>query len=486
MAINRTKELDEIEEDLEGLNAAAESDAFDFYYEHADVDLAAHEKRWRAALLEAGVARVCEAVAAGDYAASVKRRARIISSWAERERANNDENIALKDEIQQIVLATKPVLDGEEIPRHRKTDILLKEDDREARRAAFLSEGALREKLRPLGRRLYRGRNDAARALGYDDFPSLMLAGEDLTVEELRAIFDRYEQETRTSYDELLAAAKRRLGIDEVKPWDLPYIVEKLCSAPARYFPAADGIRTLAEVVRGFGQDLDALGIPIYADADIPYGGLCFGIRIPDDIRILLNLKDGMPYYGVLYHEFGHAVHRKFTAATSFALKAGDAGFFAEAMADTWGMLVSRPAWLGTYTAMTAEEISQVARASEWAFAARVRRFIAVQLFELAAYADADGDLDAKLSDYEEKLLGFRYEEAGRWAEVYFPFLYPVYSKNYMLARVIQRAVHRHLDASFGEILTQPRAFEFLVEHFYADGAGPTWKEKLAAVGAEL
>jgi hypothetical protein len=55
-----------------------------------------------------------------------------------------------------------------------------------------------------------------------------------------------------------------------------------------------------------------------------------------------------------------------------------------------------------------------------------------------------------------------------------------------MLARVIQRAVHRHLESEFGELLGEPKVFDFLVENFYADGALLTWKEKLAAVGLTL
>jgi hypothetical protein len=61
-----------------------------------------------------------------------------------------------------------------------------------------------------------------------------------------------------------------------------------------------------------------------------------------------------------------------------------------------------------------------------------------------------------------------------------------MYNKNYMLARVIQRAVHRHLEKAFGEPLGEPAAFGFLVERFYADGALDDWKSKLASVGAEL
>ncbi len=486
MAQDAVDKLDEIETGLEELNAVEGEEAFDLYYRHADVDLAVHEKKRRDALLAPEVADTCAAVLSGDYGEAARRRASIVSDWVTEVRAETDEIIDLKEEIQKIVINTKPTLEGEEIPRHEKTKILFKENDREKRRRALDSEGALRRQLAEKARRLYRLRNEAAKALGYDDYPSLALAREHLTVAELEKIFAKYERETRGAYEELLAEGVARFNLGRVEAWDLNYVAYQLTSADDKYFPGEAALPSLAEVVKGFGHDLDAMGVPIYQDADIPYGGLCFPIRVPDDIRILLNLKDGMGDLQTLYHEFGHAVHRKFTACGSFALKHGDAGFFAEAMADTWGLFVSRPAWLRAFTSITDDEISRVVAAAEKAFAVRVRRFMASQSFEIDAYRDADGDLDAALNRHTERFLGYRYDDAGRWSEVYFPLLYPMYSKNYMLARVIQRAVHRHLEGLFGEPLGEPKAFDFLVEKFYADGALDDWKAKLASVGAEL
>ena len=486
MADDLVRKLDEIEKKLEELRAAEGEDVFSLYYDHADVDVAAHEKKRRDMLLEPEVGEACEAVLAGDYDAALNRRGRVLSNWVTMARAETDEIIDLAEEIQKIVINVKPTLDGEEIPRHRKTNILFKEADREVRRRASRSEGKLREELRERAPRLYRLRNDAAKALGYEDYPSLALGTEDLTVAELKGIIDKYERETRQPYEDLMAEGVRRFDLGEIKPWDAHYIADQLCAADDKYFPQAAALPSLTDVVAGYGRDIDDLGIDLRADADIPYGGLCFAIRIPDDVRILVNLKDGMSDLRVLYHEFGHAVHRKFTAAPTFSLKAGDAGFFAEAMADTWGMLVDRPAWLRRFTKMSEDEISRVADAAEKAFAARIRRFMATQSFEIDAYRNADGDLAAVLDGYAERFLGYRYDDEGIWAEQYFPLLYPMYSKNYMLARVIQRAVHGHLEKEYGEPLGKPKAFDFLAENFYADGALHTWKEKLAAVGLEL
>lgn len=486
MARDALERLDEIEAGLEELNVAEGEDAFDLYYRHADVDLAAHEKKRRDALLSPEVADACAEVLSGEYGKAARRRASIISDWVTEMRAETDEIIDLKEEIQKIVINSKPTLDGEEIPRHEKTKIIFKEDDRERRRRALDSEGELRRQLADKARLLYKLRNEAAKALGHEDYPSLALARENLTVAELEEIFAKYERETREAYEELLAEGVAKFDLGRIEAWDLNYVAYRLSAADDRYFPKEAALPSLSEVVKGLGRDIDALGVPIHPDADIPYGGLCFPIRVPDDIRILLNLKDGMGDFQTLYHEFGHAVHRKFTACGSFALKYGDTGFFAEAMADTWALLISRPAWLRAFTTMDEEEVSRLVAASEKAFAVRTRRFMSQQSFEIDAYRDADGDLDEALDRHSERFLGYRYDDAGRWSEVYFPLLYPMYSKNYMLARVIQRAVHRHLEGLFGELLGEPKTFDFLVEKFYADGALDDWKAKLASVGAEL
>jgi hypothetical protein len=471
---------------LEALSVAEGKDAFELYYRHADVDLAAHERRRRDALLDPVVAETCAAISADDYGPTAARRAAIVSDWVTQVRAETDEIIELKDEIQKIVIATRPTLDGKEIPRHEKTDILFKDDDRAKRRRALDSESELRRRLEGRARRFYGLRNEAAQNLGYDDYPSLALAGEQLTGAELENLFATYERATRPAYEELLAEGAEQFRLGRVEAWDLNYVSYRLSAADDKYFPKEAALPSLAAVVKGYGRDLEALGIPIYPDADIPYGGLCFAVRVPDDIRILLNLKDGMGDFQTLYHEFGHAVHHKSARCESFALKSGDPGFFDEAMADTWALLVNRASWLRAFTAMADGEISRLEEAAEKAFAVRTRRFMAQQSFEIDAYRDPDGDLDAALNRHAERFLGYRYADAGRWAEVYFPLLYPMYSKNYMLARVIQRAVHRYLGGLFGELLGEPKVFDFLVEKFYADGALDDWKSKLASVGAEL
>ncbi len=486
MAKDPARLLGEVEGELETLRTAEGEDVFKLYYEHADVDVAAHEKRRRDVLLAPGVAEICRALLEGDHDESLRRRAKIVSDWVTQARAETDEIIELKEEIQKIVIAVKPTLDGQEIPRHRKTNILLKEGNREARKRALQSEGKLREELFERARKLYRLRNDSARALGYEDFPSMALEGEELTVAELEDLFDKYERTTREPYDALIREGVASFDLGTFEPWDALFVTDRICSAEDKYFPAEAALPSLGEVVKGFGRTLDALGIAIHEDADIPYGGLCFAIRIPEDVRILLNLKDGMSDLRVLYHEFGHAVHRKFTAAGNFSLKVGDAGFFNEGMADTWALFIDRAAWLRRFTDMSEEEIARVGDAAEKAFAARTRRFMAAQSFEIDAYRNADGDLSAALDRYTEKFLGFRYDDEGMWAEQYFPLLYPMYSKNYMLARVIQRAVHGYLEREYGEPLYEPKTFDFLVDNFYADGALRTWKDKLAAVGAEL
>ena len=70
MADDPVRNLNDIEEELEALRAAEGEDIFSLYYEHADVDVAAHEKKRRDTLLAPEVGAACEAVLAGDYDAS--------------------------------------------------------------------------------------------------------------------------------------------------------------------------------------------------------------------------------------------------------------------------------------------------------------------------------------------------------------------------------------------------------------------------------
>lgn len=477
--------INEFESKLEAIAHRADTALFEMYYKHAECEAAKYERILRDEMLSKDVIAAVETIRGGDYEPALKRRADILWFWILEAQTNTDEVLVLKNDIQDLALKIRPVINGVEVPRHQKVDIIFKNPSRDERHDAYRSEGQLQAAVGDKIRKLAKLRNAAARAIGFPDFPSVVLHFEGLTLGSLQSFIDRYEKETRADYEEFLRTARERFSLDAIEPWDSCYAVESLTSCPLEYFPKENAIPALRATVKNLGRDLDDLGIKFYTDADIPYGGLCFPIQVPNDIRILVNVKDGMNSYRLLYHEFGHALHRRFMEVTSLVLKVGDPGIYSEGLGEVWSLFIDRPAWLRAHTAATEAEIATHQDTARMAFAFRVRRYLALTLFELNYYRDPDGDMDAHFIEPDERIMGYRHEP-GIWAGNHSLSLFPIYVKNYSFGRIIQKAVHAKLENLFGEFLTKPEAIDWLIRNLYAPGFSRPWRESLAAAGIEV
>jgi len=123
----------------------------------------------------------------------------------------------------------------------------------------------------------------------------------------LKALFKQLEEQTVIPYGNYLLHLSAESSIDKLMPWDIEYLFSRK-RLPDKAFPKEGIIPAVKDVFGGTGFDIDALGIDVKYH-DIPFGGLCFGILVPDDVRILANPLDGHSYYLTLFHEFGHALH---------------------------------------------------------------------------------------------------------------------------------------------------------------------------------
>jgi peptidyl-dipeptidase A len=241
-------------------------------------------------------------------------------------------------------------------------------------------------------------------------------------------------------------------------------------------------VRHLHELVNAFGLNPAKLPIEI-VQRDIPFGGLCFTIRVPDDIRIICTPKEGYPYFRTVFHEYGHALHAAFNRQSNYFFKR-EWGAFNEGMAETLAYFTHHDEWLRQLTNYEAAQIAHYQREYSIRRILRLRNLIAQARFEIEAYDNPGADLDRLIAEYEARYLLIPVNLTPRWAAVSFPTTHPIYRQNYLIADLIAAQTHAAIKEQFGAFFQLPAdgkaaVFSFLRENYFTSGAALDWTEKI-------
>lgn len=386
---------------------------------------------------------------------------------------------ALVNEISDAIVAFRYQVQGAELDLGAVRHILRVERDRERRRAAWLSFAPLSEKLSARTRELFKLRNGAARAEGFATYAHMQIDAQGLELEQVKGILEELATASDPAYRAIIEAGAERHGLGQVQPWDVKFLLDGEGGLPKQYFPKAGILGRLQEWGRVHGVDLEELGIKVYF-MDIPYNGLCMSIG-RRDIRILGNPSDGHNYYKTSFHELGHALHSAYSDPGSYILRR-EPSVFSEGMAEMLGYTVNDPAWLA-HVGLSAAEIEAAGKEAMGPWFAYLRQRSAHALFEYAAYANPDGDLDRVNAEVEARLLGCALDATPRWASEPNAWYsrYPVYWQNYVLADVIASQIHHELRRRFGSVWGSREAVAFMRESYWAPGGSVEWAEKLGA-----
>jgi peptidyl-dipeptidase A len=417
---------------------------------------------------------------------SLSRRMTLLSRrflWAGIE--SRPEVYKLRNRIDQAILAFQPQIDGAPVSRAGRADILRRHSDRARRREAWLAMGPLAARIEADVRELMHRREERARELGHDGFVDLALAVAGLSRQQVEGWFAELRRQTDAPYRAWLAEAAQCLSLKSLRPWDLAFAAEREAPLPEAAFPGDGSLRAVRAVADGLGLGEAAAGVRVDV-VDTPYAGLCYAVRPPDDVRVLLNPRDGHAAYDVLFHEFGHALYHRCVQSNSPALH-WESPTFNEAMACIWQRLVSEPEWLMGYNGITPDQAVASRRTWTRRMVYRLRTLMAQATFEYRAYQDVDGDLLALSRDVYADYLGVPCDGAPGWADSAFWTSHPIYVQNYVIAEMVASQTLATLRRWFGRLVNEPRVGAWLVENYYAPGASLPWAEKvLRATGGPL
>ena len=393
--------------------------------------------------------------------------------------------IQLRNRIDTVNTTYRLRVNGSFLTRSERLATLRRHSSRERRRQAWFSTRSVSDLIEGDVRQLLRLRQRLARAQGFDSYPAWAMNVMGLDSVWIKTLFSELRKSTEREYRDWLRETARILKpLDGLHPWDLTFAVERAMAFPELAFPRDGSVlaaQATAELI-GLGDT----GKRVRVDTvQLPYPALCYAIHPPDDVRILVDSRDGYAHYAAVFHEFGHALHWRHLRAESPVLRRESAPFN-ESMACLWARFVSEPDWLLARGAIRRDQVAGFRRASARRSSLRLRRLVAQATFERMAYDSPDGDLEGLWCDVFGEFLGVPCDQTPGWAHSLYWSSHPVYVQNYVIGEVVASHTLKALRRQFGGLQSK-EVGAWLTAHYYEPGASVPWRAKvLKATGADL
>lgn len=478
--------MDELEDRMEKIDIEYSETLWKKYLHEPCGDLNEIERRRSEILLNDQYFNTMKSWQPKTHDPLLKKRLRNATRIFLRERVEALSDIfLLRNKINEEHIGFKPVVLGKKMDRTDVREMLRKDPDSTKRKAAWESSAKLARKIEREVISLLDKRNKHAQELGYKTYVKYSLSLDLINKDELLGLYRELEKLTARSLRSVLGEIKQKLGIDQLEPWDLSWAIDQFVKPPDQHFPKEQMIPKVKELVRSFGIIPEKLPILI-KQADIPFGGLCFAIKIPTDVRFVSNPRDGHRFYDTLFHEYGHAVHACFIQQQHFVLK-NDIGCFNEGMATILERFATDPDWLRENTDLSDEEILRFVKTEKAARLLTLRSLMAMSTFEFPAFEDLSQDLNELWSKTQAKYLFVSENLTPQWAAQSIFTTHPVYVQNYILAEMIAAQTIAYLQQNYGRLLNNAEVSKFLIENYYGPGASIDWPEKIErATGQKL
>jgi len=382
--------------------------------------------------------------------------------------------------------ATRVTLDGDEMTLFAGRGRLAREPDPDRRHRLEDVLAAAEEGLVERREELFVRTGETLAELGFDSvraWCSWRLGG--LDHDHWRDQATHFLEATEASY-----AGRRRellmaIGVDEraTRRSDFGRAIALAEHDPL--FPAGKLRDAAVSIIGGLGIDLARIPGLRIDDEDRPGKNpraCCIGVRVPDDVRVIVTARSGLAAYDALLHELGHGLHHAFTSP---ALPAERRLRMDSALTEAWAMLlqyrVTDPAWLAIGpTSARSDAIAHDARSRRLMM---LRRFAGKLRWELELATLNPGSTPRPLAElYEDEMTratGFPHR-AGAYLADTDPLLE---SFQYFRAWCLEAALAEHLRDRHGRDFWRAKGTGDLLKELWNTGGTYSADELSAELG---
>jgi peptidyl-dipeptidase A len=355
-------------------------------------------------------------------------------------------------------------------------------------------------------RQLAHVRNEAARAIGFDDYWHSQLLLDELDPARLIQTLDEVEARTRKPFQAMKRdldshlARRFKIAQRDLRPWHYadPFFQE----TPEVFAPPADPLYAESDVVEFSAETYRQLGFrnidailsrsDLYPRAGKNQHAYAVDIDREGDVRTFLNVERNARWMGTLLHELGHTIYQDGIDRTElpFDLRDDPQGFLNEGFAMFCEQPMTDPDWLHDMVSLPSSEAErlgpQLARQDTASLLAFVRWCLTIVHFERSFYADPDQGLNALWWDLEERFQQIPRPEgrdAPDWAAKIHVATAPVYYQKYLLGRLFSSQLTRKMDADLGGWWPgRPESGEYIKRELFMPGARYPWPELVERV----
>ena len=413
--------------------------------------------------------------------------------------------------IQETYSTFRADFEGHQAPDNELEDILRTSTVSEAVKQAWEARKQIGRVVADDLRQLARMRNEAARAIGFQDYWHSQLLLDELDPDQLIQTLEDVDDRTREPFNamkrDLDAHLAERFNVQpgELRPWHYadPFFQE----TPEVFAPPADPLYANADVVELAAETYRQLGFKnidaILARSDLyPRAGknqhaYAVDIDREGDVRTFLNVERNARWMGTLLHELGHTIYQDGIDRSElpYDLRDDPQGFLNEGFAMFCEQPMTTPAWLHDMVGLSIDEADrlgpQLAAQESASLLAFVRWCLTIVQFERSFYANPDQDLNRLWWDLEE-----RYQQIPRpegrdepdWAAKIHVATAPVYYQKYLLGRLFSSQLTRTMDADLGGWWKgRAKTGKYIQRELFMPGARYAWPELVERVtGAPL
>ena len=303
------------------------------------------------------------------------------------------------------------------------------------------------------------------------------LVEERVTLEQLRRVVDEAGTRARPAFLEAAAGFSQEILGKPFEAHDDMYVFRHAIYNPVDpHFARVDFQKEFLKVGKRLGLAAETIAIDGEPRPGKFSSPVCFGVRIPGDVRVLYQRTTPIGDYESFYHEMGHAVHfAHVDAARAFHERRLIPNGVAELFSTLFEELSMDPTYLTEDLGIPGDAVAEVLRR---------RRFM--ELFFLVFYGansmhkvrfwterlweDFD-KADRAYEDLTERYMGVRVPGIY-WQTHHVLSMSDVYAPSYLLANVRKSELIRHMQARFGRAWWRdPEAGAFLKRECMEPGA---------------
>ncbi len=324
----------------------------------------------------------------------------------------------------------------------------------------------------------------AAGELGFDD---LVAVADAINGFDAAALAGQLQAFTAASETVYYAALRRYLAEIDIESGDASIAdLRHLLRASSwdAWFEPRRLMAAVTETLRGMGIELAEQANVVLDIEHRPNKtprAVCVPVRVPDDVRLVMQPRGGHEDYAAALHEIGHVEHFALTDASLPAADrhAGDASV-TEGYATLLQGLLSEPAWLAEHLGMPPEEIAGFIDFAAFRKLYLLRRYTAKLLYELRLLRDPDPAVGrVTYAGMLGLLSGVQIPEASWLADVDDN----LYAARYLRSWMLEGGLAAALRGTHGAAWWRERAAGDQLKDLWRQGQRPNAEDVLAQLG---